>query len=390
MIDATEPGPACPQPVAPLLESLLHEPLGDLTHDEDCLRLSVTVPADAQPEDRLPVIVWIHGGAYIWGAGDAPVFDPADFVARQRVIVVNVTYRLGIFGYLRTSRSPANLGLLDQIQALRWVKGNISAFGGDPDNVTVSGQSAGADAVAHLMISDGARGLFRRAVMASAPLGVLPRRTRMRAAMARAADLLPPDLDAAALVAAQRRLHASVRRFGGKSAMAFGVEYGQWPLPAERARAAAWREAARQVDLLIGWTSREAALNTVPALARVAQTPVLGRLAHRAGLAWISRAAWSVPGRAFGVRHRGAGGRGYQYVLDFGAPGNPYRGAHMIDGALIFRNPEVWADSPMLTGLSQAWIDEASECFGGIWADFARSGRLEPSTRPGVLSLNAL
>ena len=95
---------------------------GTLTYDEHCQRLSVTVPADARPGDALPVMVWIHGGSYTSGAGDAPIFDPAALVREQHVVVVSVTYRLGLLGYLGDADGrPANLGLLDQLEALRWV-----------------------------------------------------------------------------------------------------------------------------------------------------------------------------------------------------------------------------------------------------------------------------
>src|SRR5699024_4681197 len=92
---------------------------------------------------------------------------------RSNIIVVSVTYRLGVLGYLGTGRDEhLNLGVLDQISVLRWVQTNISAFGGNPDNVTIAGQSAGADACAHLMIAEGTEGLFHRVLMASAPLGL--------------------------------------------------------------------------------------------------------------------------------------------------------------------------------------------------------------------------
>ncbi|MDO5499001.1 MAG: carboxylesterase family protein [Propionibacteriaceae bacterium] len=389
-IDATRPGPACPQSESPLLEGLLNNPMGDLEQDEDCLRLSVTLPADAQPTDELPVIVWIHGGAYVWGAGDAPVFDPSRVVAEQHVIVVSVTYRLGLFGYLRTPNSPANLGLVDQIHALRWVRTNIAAFGGDPANITATGQSAGADAVAHLMIADHTRGLFRRAVLASPPLGVLPRRNRMTAVMARLTEGLDTDADPATLLERQRQILAGVQRFGLKAAMAYGVQYGEPPLPHEMDRDEAWREVARRIDLLIGWTSRESALFTVSALDRITRTPGLGPLAQRAADQVVTRSIYSGPGQAFADRHRAAGGRGYRYVLDFGAPGNPYQGAHLIDGALMFWNPDVWADSPLLKGLSHQHIDEAGTCMRQVWGDFARTGQLEPMAREGILTLSEL
>lgn len=167
-IDATRPAPGCPQPPMDFLERALGVKRGELEFDEDCLRLSVTVPADATATDALPVMVMIHGGSYTSGAGDLAIYDPARLVSEQRVIVVNVTYRLGLLGYLGDGADrPANLGLLDQIEALRWVRTNISAFGGDAESVTVFGQSAGGDATAHLMIARGTEGLFRRAIIQS-------------------------------------------------------------------------------------------------------------------------------------------------------------------------------------------------------------------------------
>lgn len=335
-IDATHWSPGCPQPVAPVLEKILHLPLGDLAYDEDCLRLSVTLPADTAAGDRLPVLVWIHGGAYVWGAGDAPVFDPATIAVEQGLVVVSVTYRLGLFGYLGTAHGTANLGLLDQIEALRWVQRNIAAFGGNPANVTVFGQSAGADAIAHLMIARGVEKLFQRAIMASAPLGILHNRERMYAHMAAVAERLPARASTAEVVDHQRLVQAGAKAYGLKSAMAFGVHYGRDPLPPESELAAAYAEAANTIDLMIGWTTREAALFTVTALGRLTQTPVLGPIAHRAAITLVTDRVYARPGRAFARHFGAAGGRGYRYLMRWGAPGNPYRGAHLIECSLLF------------------------------------------------------
>ena len=192
-IVATAWAPACPQTREPITDGAWGTGhLGSLRYDEHCQHLSVTAPADATVGEVLPVMVWIHGGAYVIGAGDAPITDPAHLVAEERVVVVAITYRLGIFGFLGGQGRPANLGLLDLIEALRWIQLNIAAFGGDPGNVTLFGQSAGGDAIAHLMIADGARGLFGRAIIQSAPLGISAGRDAMTASMARSADALDP------------------------------------------------------------------------------------------------------------------------------------------------------------------------------------------------------
>ncbi|MFD7862056.1 carboxylesterase/lipase family protein [Streptomyces sp. NPDC059783] len=142
--------------------------------DEDVLSLNVWTPEPAVRAGAgpLPVLVWIHGGAYTFGSSAQPDFD-GTVPARAGTVVVTLNYRLGFegFGHVPDDGDglhPPNRGLLDQIAALEWVRDNIAAFGGAPDRVTVAGQSAGATSVACLMVMDGARGLFRRAVAHSA------------------------------------------------------------------------------------------------------------------------------------------------------------------------------------------------------------------------------
>ena len=140
---------------------------------EDCLYLNLWTPASS-PDARLPVMVWFHGGGFVSGEASEAVFDGA-MLAKKGVIVVTVNYRLDIFGLFAhpelTAESPhhssGNYAFLDQLAALAWVKNNIAQFGGDPDNVTIFGQSGGSRSVAYLMASPLARGLFQRAIAQS-------------------------------------------------------------------------------------------------------------------------------------------------------------------------------------------------------------------------------
>jgi para-nitrobenzyl esterase len=137
---------------------------------EDCLYLNVWTPAKS-PAERLPVIVWIHGGGYTNGSASMPLYW-GERLARRGIVVVSVAYRLGPLGFLalpaltRESphRSSGNYGLMDQLAALAWVQRNIAAFGGDPTCVTVAGQSSGSISVSILMASPLAKGLFQRAI----------------------------------------------------------------------------------------------------------------------------------------------------------------------------------------------------------------------------------
>ena len=178
---ALQNGPACPQPRGGALESG-----GDVGQiDEDCLTLNVFAPAREVSGERLPVMVWLHGGALVMGSGGLPIYD-GTALARRGVIVVTVNYRLGHLGFFAhpaleraSPGGPVNFGLLDQIAALRWVQNNIDNFGGDVRRVTLFGQSAGGQSVLALMASPLAQGLFQRAIVQSA-YG-LPSHTRPRA-----------------------------------------------------------------------------------------------------------------------------------------------------------------------------------------------------------------
>ncbi len=168
--DASDFGPACYQPTIPgAANEIYHEELGPMS--EDCLSLNVWAPKDAE---NAPVFVWIHGGALVSGTSGFDMYDGAR-MAEQGVIVVSINYRLGVLGFLahpELSEESAqgisgNYGLMDQIAALRWIEQNIAAFGGNPDNVTIAGESAGALSVMWLMTAPPARGLFDKAIMQS-------------------------------------------------------------------------------------------------------------------------------------------------------------------------------------------------------------------------------
>jgi para-nitrobenzyl esterase len=167
----TEYGPACPQAEWPY--QVQSDIFRITDQDEDCLYLNVWTPA-ASPDERLPVMVWIHGGGFTIGSGSQVLYE-GKYLARKGVVVVTINYRLGPFGFMAhpglSEESPhgvsGNYGLLDQVQALRWVRNNIAAFGGDPGNVTIFGESAGGASVCALLASPLAEGLFHRAIAES-------------------------------------------------------------------------------------------------------------------------------------------------------------------------------------------------------------------------------
>lgn len=205
-VDATAFGPVCPQVASPAIA------LGDdAVMDEDCLVLNVWGPAatgdeGAAPAAR-PVMVWLHGGAYTFGASSQRMYDATSLVSRGDVVVVTINYRLAAFGFLDLAGLlpdggfDRNLALKDVLLALRWVQDNIAAFGGDPSRVTVFGESAGGGLVTTLLATPSAAGLFHRAIAQSSPASSmygLDRAREVAARFLRALDIDPADPAAAA------------------------------------------------------------------------------------------------------------------------------------------------------------------------------------------------
>lgn len=384
-IDGSEPGPASPQIRRDPNAGMTFDQLGGLPISEDCLRLSVTMPAGIEPDSGLPVLVWIHGGAYVAGAGDAEIYNPHTLAAEQNIIVVSVTYRLGVLGYLGLGRPEhSNLGVLDQISALRWVQRNIAAFGGDTGNVTIAGQSAGADACAHLMIADGTEGLFHRVILASAPLGLAGGTEPMNWAMARVAQKIDPKTNIDGILTAQEEVHKAALVGGLHAGMCFGVHYGNYPLPKRSEAAAAWEKVAPVYDVLMTRTEREIAFfaGFVPAFRRLHDrqltSPMLESL-----ISGITSAVYTRAGREFYDRHRMSGGQGARLLIVSRGDGSFFDAAHSGDLPLLFPG-EVWHNSFLDYG---ATSEIAGPELRRIWGQFAGAGTLPRVKVPGLIDI---
>jgi para-nitrobenzyl esterase len=389
-IDATGWAPACVQADHPFGMGLMQSSTRTLTTTEDCLRLSVTLPGDIAPGDPRPVMVWIHGGSYVFGAGDAAIYDARALVEEQNVIVVSITYRLGLLGFLGGAGGrAANVGLLDIIEALRWVKTNITAFGGDADNITLFGQSAGGDAIAHLMIAEGAQDLFRRAIIQSAPLGISLGRRKMSEAMLKIAAHVAHDAAVDDVIAAQDSVMSAAEGFGWPASMPFGTQYGHHPLPAEEDLDSAWSRCARQFDVLIGWTAEEGSffIPIMEPLRKLASLPLVGNTVRSVVVSTITRKVYAAAADRFAKRHARAGGRAYTYKIHWGSKTNQLGATHAIDLPLLFGDEETWRDADLVAGLSWPEVYAGAQKVRALWSLFARTGRLEPGLmEPALVS----
>ena len=386
-------GPIPPQLSSRLLETLIEHTIQGRESSEDCLVLSIVLPFHASTSRLLPVMVWFHGGGYATGAGDLEIYDPRSIVAEQNVLVVNVTSRLGMLGYLGDGVTlKANLGLLDQREALRWIHDNIAHFGGDPANVTLFGQSAGADAIAHLMIADGTEGLFQRAILQSAPLGLARNRAKMAKKLVDAAGMLTPSLAVEDVLKRQRFVERRALRFGLRGAMPFGVLYGQPPLPPQRQCADAWRAIAPEIDVLIGTNSAETAIYLPAAkgtrLSKRAKA--LDSILHFLVVRPTTYLLYLAPAKRFFRRHKRAGGNATRYMIDKVASGIAVGPAHMTEVPLLLGTRGAWQRTSLLAGADWESVGELGSQLRKAWADFARTGRVVADTHEEVSVLRIL
>lgn len=414
--DALHSGPAPPQMSLPGF-NWINAAAGNT--DEDCLYLNVWTPA--VDGARRPVMLWLHGGAFMVGAGSTPLYDGAALARRGDVVVVTINYRLGAIGFSHLGAvfpeelpESGNLGILDQLAALEWVQGNIDRFGGDPNNVTVFGQSAGGMSVGALFGAPRARGLFHRAIcMSGAADHVISRSRAHLVAEKFLYELGGPSPSPTVLgrIPIERILQAQMKTMrslvDARTLMCFlpcadGRVITQPPLEAVSAGAAAdipiltgstleeWKLFA-PVDSGLGSFSEEdlvtrfsGVLGDMPSAPNAQDAVVqyrraLGDRKESSRERWVWNAFQSArvfhqPSvRLAEAQHRG-GGRAYNYLVTWQAPAarRIIGACHAIDIPFVFgttRHPFVQP----FTGISRH-ARRLSRRMMDAWTGFARSG----------------
>ncbi|MFK0050512.1 carboxylesterase/lipase family protein [Streptomyces sp. NPDC090741] len=406
-LDATKHGPGSPQAVRegdPVLGGHGLPPF-----DEDCLTLNVWTPG--ADDARRPVLVWIHGGAFISGSGAMPNYSGETFARNGDLVVVNLNYRLGPLGLLSlasdSSAECANVWLTDQLAALRWVQDNIAAFGGDPGNVTVAGQSAGALSTAALAAHAGDGRLFHRAILQSVPLA-MPLATPAES-LARTAAYLEmagaKDEDELRRMPWPRLVEATA------GLLAATMEWGHWTapfMPVLDGGTAARQPALNlldgpgsDIDVLIGWTREESAFTFAlgGTYASATKEQVLRRArdsfgdgaaeayaayeAARPGARPIdvlidlsTDELFRKPTLAFAEARAVRGRPVWAYEFGFPTPAHDGRlGApHCLDLPFVFDNFDKWSHAPFLAGMDTRIRDGLARTMHGAWIAFIRTG----------------
>ncbi|QBJ86739.1 carboxylesterase/lipase family protein [Chryseobacterium gleum] len=394
IIISPEKTPVCPQALSPLVEKMIGAtPVESFEPDESTQYLSVTRPEIVSENEKLPVVVWIHGGSHEIGCGDLATADPSEWVKEQHIIVVTVSYRLGLFGFLGgDEKRPANLGLLDIIEALKWIKKYIADLGGDENNMTLLGQSSGGDAIAHLMISESVENLFQRLIIQSAPLGLRHKRQKMSAEFLKKTEVLKDETDVLKMMEEYKTFVPSVIKYGLKAAMPFGTQYGFFPLCKEEESVEMWKKNARKYDVLIGLNNDETAfyLKTSEALNKYFGKG-LGLKIMDKTVEKTTEFIYGAPARQFAENLADAGGNVYLFRIHSKLKDNHIGAPHCIDLPLIFGNEAAWKSSELLKNIPWSRIHENGKKLRALWAEFARTGKIaDTSERPEILELRKI
>lgn len=369
---------------------------------EDCLTLNIWSPGADQ--EKRPVLVWIHGGAFTLGSSSDPWYDGTSFAANHNIVVVTVNYRLGILGFVylkdlagAEATYTGNCGLLDQIAALQWVRENIAAFGGDPDNVTVMGESAGAMSVGTLLGMPAAQGLFHRAILqsgASSNVTTRSQATKVAQALLAKLGLETSQLSDLADVPLETLLKIQPelgREFGGVqtySPLIDGATLPQHPL------AMIAEGSAANVAILLGTNRDEwrlfAMMSGGPQVDEEQLKRIFGAEAQHAlaqytearadkspELAWVdvmSDLVFRMPAIRLAERHVQQGAPVWMYRFDWESPafGGVLGSAHAVELPFVWNTLDIGL-SRMFTGDSPT-RQPLADVMHAAWAAFIRSG----------------
>lgn len=403
--DATKFGPVAQQSRKAQI-ALLSGVTDKVPSDEDCLLLNVFAPAspDASATEKHPVMVWIHGGAFVMGSGTTPLYHGAPFTI-DGIVVVTINYRLGLPGFLYLGEAggageageAGNVALLDQVAALRWVQDNIAAFGGDPGNVTVMGESAGAISIATLMAMPAARGLFQRAILESGASGLgLPTRDDATRIARSVLDELGVTVDGLADVPIERLIEAQ-ERLGREHGLAAFAPYLDGTTIPRRPIDAVREGAAAGIPLLLGtnrdeWNLFEVLLGEVTIdpfkePMRAWLGPVLDRLLdvyrvrhrdHSDLRAWvdlIGDAVFRIPAIRLAEAAAGHGAPVYMYRFDWESPtfGGRLGAAHALELPFVWNRLDL-PMAPILLGSDPTLVQPLATTIHATWAQFIKTG----------------
>lgn len=372
----------CRHFIEPQRTSNLDRPMGvtRLHQSEDCLTLSISTPS---LEGRLPVAVWLHGGANCYGGGDLEWYDGAMLAKLANVVVVNINFRLGPFGFLFCPGvNEENLSIEDQMLALGWIQENIGSFGGDSQRVTVFGQSAGANSIVHILSRPDSEGLFGQMILESPSLGrgnhrlldafeigeAVLHNLRIRAEEKESLWEQLAKCSADEILSAAEQVPGELYdRYQG---MIFKPVKDEWHTPKEAVEAAVREAVRRKISIVIGMTKEETHAFILERDLKSLETAAQMQLKR-----------YDLPGQAFALQAAEMGLPVWKYRFDWSAPKSVFDACHCLELPFVFGNLDAW-DAPMLKGASREELCRLRTAIQTYWCEFFRFGTPDPGEWP--------
>lgn len=406
------PGPAVAPPQLP---SRLARVMGDYPFEqsEDCLHLDIWIPRGA--EAPLPVFVFIHGGAFQTGGGSLECYNGGTLAARERIIVVTITSRLGLLGFMPIEGlAPANLALQDQLAALRFIRANIEAFGGDADNITLGGQSAGANSAAIFMMHPEGRSLFKRGILMSGMLtgtvrdpdaaSAIGQRFLAKMGVGRDDVERLRVMDLAQLMEAQQSIIVDQVQSAGLDSIAlpflpvadgdlvsndlmatFETGVAAWcpmMVGATREEFAAFWFDNEQMEEAGGQLLRQRFAEAFPDAPEATLERARRRRTPRTNIAALvdfhSHMMMIEPARREAAAHARMGATAFAYQVDWQSPVPELGACHCIDLPMLFGNLDTWQNAAMIAGASRSELEGLRETVQGAVGSFVRTGDPNP------------
>lgn len=344
------------------------------TVSEDCLTLKITTPA---LDKKLPVVVWIHGGANVTGGGNWSWYDGENLSREENVVVVGVNFRIGVLGFLYHSACGAkNFMIHDAVCALKWVKENIAAFGGDPENVTLMGQSAGGNAILYLLQMEETKGLFHRIILESASF------SRGCFTEEHAQKISEKMLSLAGIDrSTPETIRNGLRTINLDKLIVASDEYYRYATPDEMSmlfrpvddaisdpdtqyKVVAQCAKERGIDILMGTNRHERytfASNTDDPAVQHKLDKERDEMFLRQGLPFARLAA-------------DLGLNVYLYEFHYYPKGSPFKACHCLELPFVFGTFDAWANAQMLAGADKAELTKLSRTMMAAWAGFVKTG----------------
>ena len=358
--------------------------MGDFSasQSEDCLGLTIWTPTGTAEGKLRPVLFWLHGGAFMTGAGALDWYDGSTLCHEGDIVVVSPNYRLGAFGFLfQPGLSPGNLGLLDAEMALRWTRENIRNFGGDPDRITVMGQSAGAwlaAVMAARMEVDSPP--IHQLILQSGPIGIAPSKESNALKMAEfflggLADEKNPKTTAqmardATVQSVLKEQNAAIQALGlsltepGRPPVPFGLVSDGIQLPLHDHYWHYLAKASARLPVMAGWTHDEMG----------AFNPIEQASTASSANAHVAAQVFEAPTVKWAQGARSAGKAAFVYSFDWAPANSPFGACHCIELPFVFGTTRAFSSAPMLGSTPSGMLDKLSIQVRSAWLAFIQWG----------------